>query len=65
MRVEYLKKAPEQLISDLCYSMEHVVLDKGDIIAKAGDTASDLLIVFEGQVEIVTVMDNGTEFVIE
>jgi len=48
MRVEYLKKAPEQLISDLCYSMEHVVLDKGDIIAKAGDTASDLLIVFEG-----------------
>jgi len=64
-RVEYLKTAPEQLISDLCFSMTPCFLDKGDILAKAGDKAKKLYIVFAGMIEIFTQMDNGTEFIIE
>jgi len=40
-------------------------LDKGDILAKAGDKAKKLYIVFSGMIEIFTIMDNGTEFIIE
>lgn len=64
-RVEYLKTGPEQLISDLCFSMKPSFLDKGEILAKAGSKAKNMYIIFSGMIEIYTIMDNGTEFIIE
>jgi CRP-like cAMP-binding protein len=40
-------------------------LDKGEILAKAGSKAKNMYIIFSGMIEIYTIMDNGTEFVIE
>lgn len=45
--------------------MKAEVLEKGAHIFKPGDISECLFIIQDGLVELVTTMDNGTEFIIE
>jgi CRP-like cAMP-binding protein len=64
-RIEYLNSAPEQLISDLTFSMIPIFYQPGEIVMAEGDKATRMLIVFEGIIEISSVMDNQSIFIIE
>jgi CRP-like cAMP-binding protein len=64
-RIEYLNTAPEQLISDLTFSMIPIFYQPGEIVMAEGDKATRMLIVFEGIIEISSVMDNQSIFIIE
>ena len=57
-RIEYLSTAPEQLISDLTFSMIPIFYQPGEVVMAEGAKASKMLIVFEGIIEIVSIMDN-------
>ena len=45
--------------------MKAEVLEKGALIFKPDDTSQCLFIIQDGLVELITTMDNGTEFIIE
>ena len=45
--------------------MKPLFLDKGDVLAHSGSKAKNLYVIFSGMIEIFTIMDNGTEFIIE
>jgi CRP-like cAMP-binding protein len=45
--------------------MKPLFLDKGDVLAQSGSKAKNLYVIFSGMIEIFTIMDNGTEFIIE
>ena len=45
--------------------MKAEILEKGALIFKPGDISECLFIIQDGLVELVTTMDNGTEFIVE
>ena len=60
-----MKAASYETLSNLAYKMKTEILEQGSLIFKPTDTADCLFIIQEGLVEIITTMDNGTEFIIE
>lgn len=64
-RVDYLQDAPEDLLTDIAFNMEAETLEKGVTIFNVDDISSIMMVVFSGLIEIISVMDNGTEFPIE
>ena len=45
--------------------MEAKLVEKGDHLWKEGDEIDELFIIFDGEVELYTTLDDGTDFVIE
>lgn len=64
-KIEYLANSKRDTISTLAYRMKAEVLEKGAIIFKPQDISKCLFIIQDGLVELITTMDNGTEFIIE
>lgn len=52
-------------MTELAFSMKAEQLEKGSTLFNVDDISSVLIVVFTGLVEILSVMDNGTEFPIE
>jgi len=64
-RVNYLAKAPDNLIMDLAFNMKVVILEKGSKLFKLDDRATEMVILAHGILEIEIEVDKQTPLVIE
>jgi len=64
-RVDYFEDAPDDMMTDIAFNMKSESLEKGSTIFNIEDISTVLIVVFTGLVEIISLMDNGTEFPIE
>jgi len=64
-RIDYLKDAKEETISNLAYAMKNEWVEANSIVFEPGDKSEVLFLIHNGAVDIITTMDNGTEFTIE
>ena len=69
-RVDYLKNCDEEILVHLAYNFKPETREKGAFLYRCDEEEdlqirNEMIIVFEGVIEIVTDMDAGTEFAIE
>jgi signal-transduction protein with cAMP-binding, CBS, and nucleotidyltransferase domain len=67
-RFDYLhteEQASEEMLHELAFCFQQVTFEKGSHLFNVDDLCNYMLIISEGTVEITTMMDNGTEMVIE
>lgn len=64
-RISYLEHASTETISHLAHSLKGEWVETGTIICHPGDRSEVLFIVHNGQIEVMTQMDNGTPLLIE
>ena len=69
-RIDYLSKLKDSILIEITYNMQPMLKEKGSILYKADEdedemVTDELVIIFDGSIEIYTVMDAGSEFSLE
>lgn len=69
-RVPYLSKCRDQLLSEIAFSLKTNIREKGSILYRADEdeeeqVKDEMVIIFDGQMEVYTIMDAGNEFSFE
>jgi CRP-like cAMP-binding protein len=69
-RIDYLAKVKDSILIEICYNMLPEIKEKGSILYKADVdeeemVTDEMVIIFDGSIEIYTITDNGSEFSFE
>ena len=69
-RVPFLAKLKDEILVEITYNMQPMIKEKGHILYRSDEdeetmVTDEMVIIFDGSIEVYTMMDTGTEFSIE
>ena len=69
-RVPYLTKLKDEILVEITYNMNPMIKEKGFVLYRSDEdeetmVTDEMIVIFDGSIEVYTMMDTGTEFSIE